>query len=1103
MKKIKRVGLFFVVFFIFPITSWKNTFVGIVDSNTKLFAEKRNSFENSDDWEWIQNGAEGYRLFCPENASIRRFSNQGVLHVSIPNYGATLIVKVHNISTEKLSQDNLQANIVEAVINDLQIPIKIDNYSEINVVNDHISIEWEGPFENHRLVVIPYENQTVSITYPLDNTESTQVFERIVDSWKKTQSDQEDIGVKIIETNTAVINALALTVPHYFQNDSDWKCDQLGSCNQECTVNQWTCNTNDNIITIGDSGCAITSYAMIFEYYTNEHFMNPLELDTCFTKNNEYTNHWKGCGKCARQWGNLNSSTCKPTNVSYVGTTTNHSVVESDLNKGYPLIGELPGHYVVITGKNGSKYQVNDPVIGYPSERDIGVFTNFIRFSGTVPSSDTTPPATRVTSGPSGWIRTDSATIEWTGSDDQTSKANLVYSYKLDGASWSSWTGNTSKTYNNLAEGSHTFWVKAKDEAGNVDASPAERSFKVDTTKPNTPTINPGCTASDNQWQNTCRDPSFSWSATDPNGSDGSGVDEYAYAWNTSANGNPSNWGSVTSHNPGPIVDSDGVGQYYLHVKAKDVAGNTSSVNSFGLWYDGSAPTTALAINGGASTTNQVTVHLNIEPSDTGGGVSQVRISNNGIHWTPWQPYAETISWAIPALDLHTHTVYVQVRDKAGNTSPIVSDDIYLDLYPIMPHSENYRLCANVIDIGGSVDAESTSFKLTSAIGQPLSTGTSDLTSTNFAGRSGFLSSTTGCLPIEHTVTDDFTLTNWVIASGGNLHSSATYQLQETIGQPVASGATTMSSASFQLSSGFWGSTNRFAGDCVLLNFDPQSGSLPLHQTLTVDILASNVVDLYGAQLEISFDPTKLQVVDDDAGLAGVQISPGTCPTPDNVVQNTVDSTAGTISYSAHSLSPSPPCNEGGTVASITFEGVGGGNSSLGFYTTLVSDTTGVSICAHTTDGRLEIVTSGACIFTGTIELQSRSDDSGASFTAGAYATTTDASGYYELTVPEDTYDVTAEMDLYLDGERTGEVCLAGEEIQLPSVTLLGGDTNDDCVINILDLSFMGSRFMTSAGDANYDPRADINDDGEINILDLSVTGGNFMGTCPVNWPWP
>ena len=122
-------------------------------------------------------------------------------------------------------------------------------------------------------------------------------------------------------------------------------------------------------------------------------------------------------------------------------------------------------------------------------------------------------------------------------------------------------------------------------------------------------------------------------------------------------------------------------------------------------------------------------------------------------------------------------------------------------------------------------------------------------------------------------------------------------------------------------------------------------------------------------------------------------------------------------------------------------------------------------------------------------------------FTAGAYATTTDADGHYELIVPEGTYDVTAEMDLYLDGERLGETCPAGGENQLPDVTLLGGDTNDDCTINILDITFMGARFGTSTSDADFDPKADINADGTVNILDLTVAGGNFMESCPVEWP--
>ena len=141
------------------------------------------------------------------------------------------------------------------------------------------------------------------------------------------------------------------------------------------------------------------------------------------------------------------------------------------------------------------------------------------------------------------------------------------------------------------------------------------------------------------------------------------------------------------------------------------------------------------------------------------------------------------------------------------------------------------------------------------------------------------------------------------------------------------------------------------------------------------------------------------------------------------------------------------------------------------------------------------------CTFSGTIDLQGRSDDSGATFTAGAYATTTDADGHYELIVPEGTYDVTAEMDLYLDSERLGEFCPAGGDNQLPDVTLLGGDTNDDCTINILDITFMGARFGTSTSDADFDPKADINTDGTVNILDLTVAGGNFHETCPVAWP--
>jgi len=68
-------------------------------------------------------------------------------------------------------------------------------------------------------------------------------------------------------------------------------------------------------------------------------------------------------------------------------------------------------------------------------------------------------------------------TFTWTGSDDVTPTAQLVYSYKLDG-SWSAWTSDTSRSYADLSNDDYTFMVKAKDKAGN-EGTPVTRPFKV------------------------------------------------------------------------------------------------------------------------------------------------------------------------------------------------------------------------------------------------------------------------------------------------------------------------------------------------------------------------------------------------------------------------------------------------------------------------------------------------------------------------------------------------------------------------------------------------------------------------------------------------
>jgi hypothetical protein len=94
-------------------------------------------------------------------------------------------------------------------------------------------------------------------------------------------------------------------------------------------------------------------------------------------------------------------------------------------------------------------------------------------------------------------------------------------------------------------------------------------------------------------------------------------------------------------------------------------------------------------------------------------------------------------------------------------------------------------------------------------------------------------------------------------------------------------------------------------------------------------------------------------------------------------------------------------------------------------------------------------------------------------------------------------------MGSYLDGLWESVTVGDWETVSLPMVELLGGDVNDDCGVNILDLTPMGSRFGTGCGDPTWEAATDINADCTLNILDLAIAGGNFYQACPVPWGDP
>ncbi|AKI99982.1 Ig-like protein group 3 [Archangium gephyra] len=88
-------------------------------------------------------------------------------------------------------------------------------------------------------------------------------------------------------------------------------------------------------------------------------------------------------------------------------------------------------------------------------------------------AQDTSAPETSIDSGPTGTTSERTATFEFSSNEP-----GVTYECSLDGVPFTPCTSPV--TFTGLTDGEHTFRVRARDAAGNVDASPAGRSWTVD-----------------------------------------------------------------------------------------------------------------------------------------------------------------------------------------------------------------------------------------------------------------------------------------------------------------------------------------------------------------------------------------------------------------------------------------------------------------------------------------------------------------------------------------------------------------------------------------------------------------------------------------------
>ena len=257
---------------------------------------------------------------------------------------------------------------------------------------------------------------------------------------------------------------------------------------------------------------------------------------------------------------------------------------------------------------------------------------------------DMTAPDTTITASPPALTNSTSASFSFTATE-----AGSTFECALDAAAFAACT--SPKIYSPLADGGHTFQVRATDPAGNTDATPASFTWTVDTTAPDTTiTSNPAAVTSSTS-------ASFSFTATEAGSTFQCKLDGTAF-------------GACTSPQSYSLLSE---GSHTFQVRATDAAGNTDATPASFTWIvDLTNPTVAIdspTATGVYATTNTLLSLAGIAADNV--GLTQVTwVNDRGGSGTA----SGTTSWAVSnvVLQFGTNVITVAAQDVTGHIKTAV-----------------------------------------------------------------------------------------------------------------------------------------------------------------------------------------------------------------------------------------------------------------------------------------------------------------------------------------------------------------------------------------------------------------------------------------------
>jgi hypothetical protein len=246
---------------------------------------------------------------------------------------------------------------------------------------------------------------------------------------------------------------------------------------------------------------------------------------------------------------------------------------------------------------------------------------------------DTMPPDTSITSAPPALDNTAAPEIVFAGTDNRAEP--VTYECAVDGAAFAACTSPT--TLATLADGGHSFQVRAVDAAGNPDATPASVTWTLDTTAPDT-MITSGPAAG----SFTKAAVAFAFASPDSPVTFECAVDAGAFA---------------ACASPKSLTLAEGA--HTFKVRAKDAAGLVDPSPATRAWTVDLTPPVVAITSGPTGVTNDATPSFDF----TVTGATTIECQTDGGAFA-----ACTSPYTTAALADGNHAITVRGTDAAGNT---------------------------------------------------------------------------------------------------------------------------------------------------------------------------------------------------------------------------------------------------------------------------------------------------------------------------------------------------------------------------------------------------------------------------------------------------